>query len=190
MLKIFEANPELLLTILSFSGQDFNGCLVNCSNNGQCLLNMNKKFVCECERHFVGESCLQDTRICSYSPCKNNATCTDITYPNKTTDFNCTCGSDLFYGTRCESVKNVCKNVTCSNQGICINLDNNPVCQCFKNFNGTYCEIKSAQIKLISRVATSASVVSISIMSLLLAAVIAFDYSSFVHPFLKALIKN
>ena len=190
MLEIFAISPKLLLAILGLSGQDFNGCLANCSNNGRCILDTNKKFVCECEAHFAGESCLQDTRVCSYSPCKNNATCTDNTHPNKTTDFNCTCSSSLFYGTRCESVKNVCNNVTCSNQGVCINLNNDPVCQCFKNFNGTSCEIKSAHIKLINRVAASASVVSIAIMSLLLAAVIAFDYFSFVHPFLTALIRN
>ena len=50
-----EADPKLLLNILSLDGQDMSGCLSNCSNRGVCGMNENNKFVCNCEEFFRGK---------------------------------------------------------------------------------------------------------------------------------------
>ena len=121
---ISNANPAMLLNILSLPGQDMSGCLSNCSNMGKCTMNAQNKFVCECFRYYRGSMCEIDVRGCTPKPCQNNGTCNEVVLPGQLDQgFSCNCSSPVFFGERCEQKQNVCWNKTCSFQGKC--FDNN-----------------------------------------------------------------
>lgn len=70
----FEENLNLIHYILAIPGQDLEGCLVNCSNNGKCSYK-NEKFKCICNENFFGPMCefFSNKMICQLSkPCRNN----------------------------------------------------------------------------------------------------------------------
>ena len=60
---------------------DLSGCIVNCSNNGQCRFDLlSNQFFCSCNTAFLsGAACQLDTRPCSSNPCLGNSTCVDYT---------------------------------------------------------------------------------------------------------------
>ena len=62
---------------------------------------------------FFGDQC--EIAPCANTPCRNNATCN----PQSATKFECIC-TEGFIGPTCEVTDNsVCKNVSCSERGIC-----------------------------------------------------------------------
>lgn len=140
-------------------GYDLSGCLVNCSNNGRCNFDITlNAFYCVCDSIYSsGSACQLDTRPCSSNPCLNNASCFD--YSNflnnnlsimTNTTFNCLC--DKYHeGLYCESKIDLCKNETCSGNGICQDLNNKPTCKCFSLYLGEKCDQQSSELRAVIR---------------------------------------
>jgi hypothetical protein len=188
MAEVMNTNPQLMLNMLSLPNQDLTGCLSNCSNRGVCGINADNKFGCKCEEFFVGDSCQTDTRACSYTPCKNNANCSEVIVPNQPNSFNCTCTSALYYGLRCENKINVCINTTCSGHGACFDNSSIPTCRCFNNYFGNDCEKKSETLKAIQQTISVTSYVAVSFLNFFFIGIFMIDYFSFIHPFIIKLI--
>jgi hypothetical protein len=151
-----ELNPMQLNVLMQST--ILNNCLTNCSGNGACNLR-NGSLVCECVQFHAGIACQNDIRPCSSAPCINNGTCSDNIAEQT---YTCDCDLKLFFGVNCESLINLCANVTCSDSGFCkVAANNEPVCKCFPLFSGTNCEIKSAVMRAIENCITTASIIAI-----------------------------
>jgi len=137
-------------------------CLLNCSNHGECVLNLYGKFVCNCQSNFTGSSCNIDKRICSSQPCLNNGTCEDI-IDGQMYSHNCTCAL-FYYGTYCQFKEDVCKDEKCSLNGLCVDVQNEPTCKCFKFYSGTKCEIESQGLKTTKSIVSTSSILAIIIL--------------------------
>ena len=147
-------------TELLNSKYDLSGCLVNCTYHGYCKFDSaNDNFICACNEFYTDKACKTDSRVCSSSPCLNNATCVD----NNTKSFKCECqmGYEGFY---CENKINICTNETCSNNGICEDLNNLPKCKCFSMFEGETCSIESSQLTTIKLVISLSSIIAIIVI--------------------------
>ena len=145
------------------SDYDFSNCIVNCSSNGVCKYTGNKTFSCECNANYAGQTCQQDTRPCSHSPCLNNGTCIEnSTSSSSSTNqtYSCECG-EFYYGTNCEHKIDVCVNETCSGNGNCADVNDVATCTCFSLYSGTHCEIVSSQRKTIETISSTTSVIAI-----------------------------
>ncbi len=157
-----------LIQLLSSSDYDLTGCMVNCSNHGLCKLNSTSlQYGCVCDQFFYGSSCQSDIRPCSRGGlCINNGTCVDIiNLTDQKYDFECQC-ENMFEGRHCENVKDVCRNETCSNNGYCVSLSQEPTCKCFVNFEGEKCEQVSWKLKSIRNAIRITSIVAILILIL------------------------
>jgi hypothetical protein len=122
---------------------------------------------------FGGKSCQKDLRPCSLeSTCINNSTCTNIKQENnydsegnQMYSFECICLAHYF-GDHCEYKENICLNKTCSNNGLCVDSNNQAKCNCFKYYSGNDCEIKSIDLKVIETKIKSTAVIAITILFL------------------------
>ena len=148
---------------------DIADCLLNCSNNGVCAIELvyvlgqgELKVGCDCNEHFDGSACEEDMRICASSPCVNNATCVDV-ISNTTYDFECQC-APFYVGLYCENEIDVCANETCSLNGRCSNVNKQPVCECFELYSGEHCQIESNTIKAIKTARFTTSLLAILIL--------------------------
>jgi len=120
-IKFEKLSVQLTVLLLKTYKGDMTPCLINCTNNGACVVNANSKLVCNCDEFFIGEDCRTDIRPCSKKKCQNNGTC----FNNLTTvppSFRCECPRTendglRFTGEYCENKINVCKNKTCSSKG-------------------------------------------------------------------------
>jgi WD40 repeat protein len=179
---------KLIISLLSQSKYDLNDCLTNCSNHGKCKLSLKNKIICECDPYFDGSKCDVDLRPCSYSPCLNSIKC-ENKFPtiNQTEfDFNCECKSKLFYGKRCENKINLCKNETCSKNGICKIINENELnektkCECFGNgfFEGEKCEINTLKQTIIRTTTKLTTYIAISIVILFFLFIFLMDLHKF-----------
>lgn len=100
----------------------------------------------ECHHHFffLAFSCETNIDDCSSSPCRNNATCTDLV-----DGYRCHCGKD-FIGFDCSrSINETCLGTvhSCQNNGTCqllsdsLYVDQPKVeCQCQLGFFGQWCQ--------------------------------------------------
>ena len=187
--ELFQLKPTLLIELL-ISKYDLGGCLVNCTNNGQCkYISANDKIICSCFlKYMSGYACQIDTRPCSSNPCLNNATCIDFSnsrdynvsslLSNNSSSFYCLC--DIYYsGTHCESKIDVCQNETCSNNGNCIDLDHLPKCKCVSMFLGEKCEIESSELKTVKKIISFTSILAIIILALFFVVFILMDISKY-----------
>jgi hypothetical protein len=164
-----------LINILSSYSFNLSPCLVNCSNRGQCVLGNNFELICQCTHSFfTGDSCQYDVRPCSTNKCLYNGTCTNL---NNNTQFKCEC-SQNYYGANCEKQIDVCKvkNVTCSNQGYCLNQANGTaVCKCFLNYYGDNCEFQDAFVKVIKTISVSSLIVLLTSIGLFVLWIVSND---------------
>ncbi len=166
--NLSQPNLQQLLSIVK-SSLDFNSCLVNCSNQGQCKLNQQtQKYLCECNKYFMGSSCQTDTRPCLNNKCLNDATCVEssLNMTSTSSSYTCQCPSNgLFYGEFCENRINVCENTTCSLHGYCIilNQQNSTLfqCKCFNGYSGDKCEIESTLKKVVTYVQWTTTIICI-----------------------------
>jgi hypothetical protein len=165
-------NSDDLIKLLETNTHDFNGCLVNCSNNGVCLL-LNGVLKCMCDAFYAGVSCEKNMRPCASvnSPCINNSTCLQ-TYnqqdsPQRRVDYECECQSELFYGDRCEYKKNnmLCTNETCSMQGNCQEDTGKAVCVCYLYYYGKRCESREEVLNFLAAFIRVATIVAILIIA-------------------------
>ncbi len=169
-----EMIKELINLLTTTNSSDLNGCLSSCSNNGLCKLNSElNQFYCECYEGFGGKSCQLDLRPCSSkTSCINNSTCKDIKLSNQFDSdgnqmysFECTC-VEHYFGDHCQSKVNLCLNKTCSNKGLCVDINNEAKCKCFKYYSGHECEIKSQDLKVIENAIKSTTVVALIVLCL------------------------
>jgi WD40 repeat protein len=187
-------NLKLIVDLLNQTKYDLNDCLSNCSNHGKCKLNENK-LKCECDLYFDGAKCEIDLRPCSYFPCLNSIKCENILISiinnqqqqqqqqnNKEIDFKCQCKSKLFYGKRCENKINLCKNETCSGNGLCKLINENELnettkCECFGKgwYEGEKCEITSLKQTIIKAVIKTTVYVAIGVVIIFFALIISMD---------------
>ena len=156
------------------SNYDLNGCIVNCSNNGQCKFDsLINDFICSCNSIYLsGYACQIDTRPCSSNPCLNNATCVD--YSNSS--FSCVC--DMYHnGAYCESEIDICQNETCSSNGNCFDLNKLAKCKCFNMYSGERCELESNELKTAKQITSSVVIFAIAIISFFYIFVVLMDVS-------------
>ena len=66
----------------------------------------------------------------------------------------------------CQNKIDLCQNQTCSKQGNCIEVNNEPVCVCHNLYEGVDCEIQSATLVTIKKVISTASIIAIAIIIL------------------------
>ena len=106
-----------------------------CKNNGTCRPMEDKKFYCECQKGYVGDSC-QSLDHCLSDPCKHNSTCL---ISKSTVGFSCQC-SEEYKGDLCQKV-NPCFNNSCKNNGSCEGISETKYrCNCKKHYTGKHCE--------------------------------------------------
>jgi len=120
-IKFEKLSVKLTVLLLKTYKGDMTPCLINCTNNGACVVNANDKLVCDCDEFFIGEDCRTDIRPCSTKKCQNNGTCFN-NLTNVPPSFRCECPRTennrlRFTGEYCENKINVCKNTTCSSKG-------------------------------------------------------------------------
>ena len=164
--NISQAYNDIIQFILT-SNYDINGCLTNCSNNGQCTLKMNiSQYSCDCSEDFSVKSCKVKSTPYTQDPCLNYGT--KKANANSTT-FTCVCQNN-YYGSHCEYEVNICANQTCSGNGYCLKKDNQPVCKCFSGYSGNDCDTTSNAIMFARAVKMSS--VAICIGSIVFTAVI------------------
>jgi hypothetical protein len=156
-------------TSLLSSKYDFGGCIVNCSNSGQCKFDsLNNKFICSCFLSYLsGSACQIDSRPCSSNPCLNNGTCVDNSSIGdyNSSSFGCVCGK-YHRGTNCESEVDVCQNETCSSNGNCFDLKKKPTCKCFSMYSGERCESQSNELRIIKTVKPITSIIAVVVLVL------------------------
>lgn len=171
-------SAKTLLVVKNLLSSNLNilDCLVNCSNNGICVINTNGDYLCECNQYYTGKDCSKDLRFCSTLQCLNNGTCMNIIEDAKY-DFNCTC-SFPYHGKRCERTYDLCQNISCSHNGLCKMKSIQPTCICFPGYLGSHCEFLDSKTKIIKTVKTVAVYSAILIICLFILIVIFIDISS------------
>ncbi len=163
--------PEVV-NLEVFSEEDINnllqtdasiiGCLLNCSNHGQCIFTIDGQFACNCFQNYTGFSCQDDKRKCSTKPCINNSTCYDV-IKSENFDFYCECAGN-YHGRHCEFEVDVCQNETCSNHGVCKKKLKQPECDCFPFYTGNKCETEMSEKKLVEMGISISSILAIIIL--------------------------
>ena len=173
-----QLKSALLIELLN-SKYDLGGCLVNCTNNGQCKYNSaSNTFMCSCFlKYMSGYACQIDTRPCSSNPCLNNGTCVDYPFSNSSS-FYCLC--DKYHrGAYCESEIDLCQNETCSNNGNCFGLNKLPKCKCFNMYLGDKCESESKELKTVKEIISFTTILAIVIIVLFYSSFVLMDMSKF-----------
>ena len=158
--SIEKINNSSMIKYILTDTLDFSNCLKNCSNNGLCQYR-NTSYDCVCDENYEGLSCEINSDPCSYHPCLNDGNCTRDLRNSKS--YKCDC-KFLYYGTKCENKTDICKNITCSYNGYCYNVNDKPLCSCFKYYLGENCENKSTELKIISQVIKSTTVIAICVI--------------------------
>ena len=173
------SNIELqqILNIFQTNDYDLTGCLYNCSQNGQCILDPSSQmYSCNCLTNFVGTSCQSDVRPCSKYPCLNNGTCINVD-TNDLLSFKCECQYP-YYGVFCEVKGNLCENITCSSHGYCWADEKQAQCKCFIDFYGDNCENVTVFIKIIKNVRITSLLICLTCISLFWLIIVLNDVSN------------
>ena len=129
----------------------------------------------------------------------NNGSCQEFLNINQSIlanqrvwDFACNC-SDLFYGQRCSLKIDVCKNETCSGNGLCYDNLTKAACDCFLDYSGDQCETQSPKLITIKQIITSVSILAIILICLFYLTFFAMDIFKFfmkTHKLPKKNLKN
>ena len=122
----------------------------------------------------MGKSCQTDERPCSHSNnCLNNGTCINSL---DLTSFTCQCPQNgSFYGKYCESVINLCENVTCSSHGYCTQSQTETKCKCYNGYEGEKCDIESNSVKVVKYVQWTTTIICIVCITIFWLLVIGSD---------------
>ncbi|KAK2179760.1 hypothetical protein NP493_474g05020 [Ridgeia piscesae] len=113
-----------------------NCSAVKCEHGGNCSVNPQGQWLCDCVTFFQGALC--ETRgPCVDAPCKNSAVC----HQGETgPDYNCTCLQG-WRGKNCSEDINECTELTpCQNNATCTNSDGSYKCTCVPGYIGRHCE--------------------------------------------------
>jgi len=162
--------------LASYTG-DLTACLLNCSNQGVCVLNSLQQYICACSQYRTGKACQSDARSCLSSPCLNNAECSNS---KNETHFKCQCSNSTF-GIYCENKIDLCQNssVCFNNQGFCILNDSQPMCKCLMGYSGVNCEVMSTSLVVRKVIIKTSSIVAIIVMVCFVVLVIFLDYTKY-----------
>jgi hypothetical protein len=166
--------------VLFQSGIDCTNCLLNCSNNGNCLFKKDT-LVCNCNSNFTGSTCQTNLHPCSSFPCLNNGTCSDNV---SSQTYTCQCNTELYNGANCEKAVDFCANYSCSGNGYCQKVNNQPVCSCFYGSSGTNCSTVSLQTQLVRAVISTSTIIAICFIIGFYALMIAMDLDKFYRDFI------
>lgn len=165
---------DKLINILNINKNDLNGCLRQCSNNGNCVYDISKKkYCCKCLPGFVGKACEINLDPCSNLKCLNNGTCISLS----NYQFTCMC-SIYTFGNRCENLVDICLNNSCSNNGICQSINHRPKCKCFKNFFGDSCQHETQDQILVKNVRKISLIISIIVIFSFFIIIISIDLAN------------
>ncbi|GFX94272.1 sushi, von Willebrand factor type A, EGF and pentraxin domain-containing protein 1 [Trichonephila clavipes] len=107
-----------------------------CLNNGTCLDKVND-FACICPAGYEGPQCERAQEICYPDIlCLNGGTCIE---PEGSNHSYCVC-AEGFTGIDCSVDVDDCENVTCLNNGRCVDEIASFKCLCQEGFAGSLCE--------------------------------------------------
>ena len=175
-------NSTNINVILSNATYDINGCLLSCSNQGECVLNMiTSQYECVCIEFFSGKSCKKDIRPCSSYPCLNQGRCLNhIANMSLNASFTCECFYP-YYGRNCQFKIELCSNITCSGNGFCVFVGNATQCQCKQYFSGNECEVVSSKLKTMKIIISTATIATVLVFVAFVFMVLACDYTSFLQ---------
>ena len=184
-----QLGPAQKIELLN-SNYDLSGCLVNCSNNGQCKFDsLINNFFCSCSSIYLsGYACQIDTRPCSSNPCLNNATCVDYSnsanynmsslLSTNSSSFYCLC-NQYHKGYFCELEIDVCQNETCSSNGNCFASNHMPKCKCFNMYSGDKCEFESSDLKTVKAMISFTTFLAIIIIVLFYCVFVLMDITKY-----------
>jgi len=97
---------------------------------------------------------------------------------NKTT-FDCDC-VDGYDGTHCELVTNMCTNIRCLNNGLCMPSYLSWSCRCLDSTYGKYCENKLASLIIKQALSKSFASIAITAITVVFIFVITMDILKYV----------
>lgn len=104
-----------------------------------------------------------------------------IVFHVNTLTYRCECNSG-YTGTNCELKINLCRNVTCANNGICKMIDMNWKCFCLSDtlYYGEYCQHRTNALKVKIALTKSFASVAISAITITCSFVILMDVLKYV----------
>lgn len=102
----------------------FSTCSVwePCRNQGECLVNQDSSYTCNCSKGWGGVNCT-GVDLCASQPCENEGTCVYKGHMN----YTCSC-PDTHYGNRCEKMS-PCLLSPCG-EGQCEQKGDGHICKC------------------------------------------------------------
>ena len=173
------ADIQIIIQLLSKVNYDISGCLVNCSNNGKCSLDVNTQmYVCLCSSNFFGTACQIDSIPCSSSKCLNNGTCIHFNTVSNETTYKCECQAN-FNGDHCENMINSCANRTCSLNGYCFQNETASLCKCFSDFYGDECDLEKSAIKTLKDIQATSLILCLLFVGFTAFTILANDVVNF-----------
>lgn len=137
------------------------------------------RYQCMCLLHFYGEHC--EHFKFPFGFCMNGGSLSELVGLNNKTQEKCVC-PEGFQGDFCEDNIDDCKNVKCSNHGVCEDNMNSYKCICFDGFYGNQCEEKSVQTVLLHIATKSFATVA----TLLIISIACLAIASDVHTYLTS----
>lgn len=107
-----------------------------CENNGTCMDNVNG-YSCVCSNGYEGINCEIQRELCFNDVvCLNDGLCMFGENDNSSL---CVCAPG-FSGIDCSQNINDCENVTCKNNGSCVDGIDSFMCACYFGYTGLFCE--------------------------------------------------
>ena len=152
-------------SILTSQGGQFYGCLMNCSNNGDCEVE-NGSYTCFCRRNYEGVACQNIYNPCLIKQCLNDGICIIIPSALDPTTYDFTCNCSTYYnGSKCENKVDICQNKKCSGNGFCYDDNHVAKCACLQLYEGDNCEKASEVKKAVVTTQITATVLAAIIMT-------------------------
>ncbi len=179
--KFSDLDERMKRFLLVNSNQKLGPCLLGCSNRGECLLNSNGTYACNCSKQYAGYLCEQDLRPCMNTLCLNGGVCSNMLHENTSEylDYNCTC-TYPFYGRNCERMINLCEHRNCSMRGFCKVVNKTQThCQCYNRYEGEHCQLDSPSLVKIQEVVRGCVIVSSILIVLFYASFVLADIHTF-----------
>jgi len=150
-----------------------------CLNLATCYQNTSVPlgYICLCVAGFSGVNCEVDNRFCtSDSTCLYGGSCNETL-----NDTGCTCPTGKI-GNYCEYQVDLCANISCQNDAVCISAYGNWSCLCTNTdlYSGVYCETKASSLVIKEIISRSFGCVAIGCIVTVVSFVILLDTLKYV----------